>query len=175
MTLINYLTGEVASSHIKPKQQSNGRESSFCAQQASVGAFPCGLQFPTPPNPFPHHGHQLFSSIPHLCSCPTILPFPFIHSLCLWRAQSFLHERKLQHLAVFAVASSFAYFPLPYLGECFPNPGLFSHFKGSLRDWYTSKWETPYKQLKLSFQGFWSFLVLKGKPEVFYLKYTYAQ
>lgn len=123
MTLINYLTGEVASSHIKPKQQPNGGGSSFCAQQASVGAFPCGLQFPTPPNPFPHHGHQLFSSIPHLCSCPTILPFPFIHSLCLWRAQSFLHERKLQHLAVFTVASSFTYFPLPYLGECFPNPG----------------------------------------------------
>lgn len=139
MTLINYLTGEVAPSHIKPRQQLSGRGSSFCAPQASLEAFPLWSSVPYPTKPvFPPWPSTVFFHFPSLflTNHPA---FPlYMHSLCLWRAQSFLRERKLQHLAVFAAASSFTYFPLPYLGECFldehskSRQGLVSHFKGSL-------------------------------------------
>lgn len=42
----------------------------------------------------PHHGHQLFSSIPHLHSCPTILPFPFRHTVSVFEGHKAFYMRE---------------------------------------------------------------------------------
>lgn len=140
---------------------------SFYAQQGSLEASPCGLQSPLHQLIFPPWWSTVLFNFPSsfLSNYPD-LPF-YIYSLCLWRAKSFLHNRKLQHLVVFTATGSFTYFFsctwISAFSMSFPNPGkLFSLTSEGLLEICThTNGKRHINSLTNIFSGFFVLLDLK--------------